>query len=302
MARNWINELINKGELPAEYADNGQNGYELGAMRTPEANNRAAGSYNTFLQETENYPALSLGAEKKYEMPLEVDDNSLYQTALRKIADGNQKRYENMLKSNKELEGLADYPYLDSVGNRTIGWGTNIQSPEKRRRVRWNNGVSDEEADRIMRENIDTKAGKNYKASRFKRFSDLRISDAEAERLYNLDYNVALDDARKIFPDLEEMPPMLKDTVVDMSYNLGAPKFKKYRNFIGAVKDGRYADAAAESFRGGVQPERNNRTRDRLLAYDLYLQEKRKHDLLRQMRQGVDMPYLPQTEYWPRKG
>lgn len=62
------------------------------------------------------------------------------------------------------------------------------------------------------------------------------------------------------------------------------------------------ADAAAESFRGGVQPERNSWTRDRLLAYDLYLQEKRKHDLLRQMRQGVDMPYLPQTEYWPRKG
>ena len=23
MARNWINELINKGELPAEYADDG---------------------------------------------------------------------------------------------------------------------------------------------------------------------------------------------------------------------------------------------------------------------------------------
>ena len=302
MARNWINELINKGELPAEYADDGQNGYELGAMRTPEANSRVAGSYNTFLQETENYPALSLGAEKKYEMPLEVDDNSLYQTALRKIADGNQKRYENMLKSNKELEGLADYPYLDSVGNRTIGWGTNIQSPEKRRRVRWNNGVSDEEADRIMRENIDTEAGENYKASHFEPLTDLRISDAEAERLYNLDYNVALDDAREIFPDLEEMPPMLKDTVVDMSYNLGAPEFKKYRNFIGAVKDGRYADAAAESFRGGVQPERNSWTRDRLLAYDLYLQEKRKHDLLRQMRQGVDMPYLPQTEYWPRKG
>ena len=53
---------------------------------------------------------------------------------------------------------------------------------------------------------------------------------------------------------------------------------------------------------GGVQPERNSWTRDCLLAYDLYLQEKRKHDLLRQMRQGVDMPYLPQTEYWPRKG
>ncbi len=153
-----------------------------------------------------------------------------------------------------------------------------------------------------MQENIDTEAGGNFAARYFKPLTDLRISDEEADRLYNLDYSTAINDAREKFPALDEMPPMLKDTVVDMVYNLGSTRFDKYRNFTRAINDGRYADAAAESFRHGVQQERNDWTRNRLLAYDRYFREQQRKELQRQMKQGVDMPYLPQTEYWQRKG
>lgn len=312
MAAEWVSDLARRGEIDPAYAEGlvEQNREINSAQENVRGMNRkpvrvnSSGLYPRYSQDvnwpmTDKFQAFSLSANRKHEM---LDEDDLYDREMLKMADGDNTRYQNLQKGSKEWEEMRPYPYLDSTNNRTIGWGTNIQSPRKRKTVRWNNGVSDEDADREMRINIDPLAGKNLQAKAFRKKSNLRISPEEADRLYNIDYQVAVDDARKEIPEFDNLHPFLQKPIVDMTYNLGATKFRDYVNFRRAIEEGRYADAAAESSRRNIQADRNNWTRDHLLMFERFLKERqRQQNLLQKMKYGVDMPYLPQDVYWLRE-
>ncbi len=307
MAAEWISDLARRGEIDPSYAeginDQSQETKPMQADRQGVFGIYPRYSKNDNWAITKKFPTPSLGVIQKYEAPYYVDEDDLYNREMLKMADGDDIRYQNLQKGSKEWEDVSYHPYLDSTNNRTIGWGTNIQSPRKRKTVRWNNGVSDEKADREMRIKIDPLAGQNLQAGTFKKKSDLRISPEEADRLYNIDYQVAVNDARKVIPGFDNLHPFLQKPIVDMAYNLGASKFRQYSNFRRAIEEGRYADAAAESSRRNIQVDRNNWTRDHLLIFERFLKE-RQHlqNLHRQMKHGTDVPHQLQRAYLPYKG
>ena len=81
MARNWINELVNSGELPPEYAEEKQDVYAGSeAVLAKSGGNMPIG--NTALSTIKSFPIPSLKVEEKYEMPF--DDESSYQEELKK--------------------------------------------------------------------------------------------------------------------------------------------------------------------------------------------------------------------------
>jgi len=68
------------------------------------------------------------------------------------------------------------------------------------------------------------------------------ISKGVCERLFLADYSAALDDFGKL--DLE-LDPVRKAVVVDMIFNMGLAKFRKFRITLDAIRNGKYELAAA---------------------------------------------------------
>src|SRR6202041_3217418 len=47
-------------------------------------------------------------------------------------------------------------------------------------------------------------------------------------------------------PNFDELPEKPQAVLVDMNFNLGTSKFAEFQKMIAAVKEGKFADAAAE--------------------------------------------------------
>ncbi len=81
------------------------------------------------------------------------------------------------------------------------------------------------------------------------------LTDAQCEYLFFKDLDIAFNDARNAIntrPDgtltylFEELTEERQEVLVDMSFNLGGPRFRGFKNMIRAVQNKNYDDAAAE--------------------------------------------------------
>ena len=74
------------------------------------------------------------------------------------------------------------------------------------------------------------------------------LKDAEIMFLFEYDLADAEDDARALLGDpcFEALSDVRKAVVVNMAFNLGLPKLRKFVKFIAAVKAGQWSNAAKE--------------------------------------------------------
>lgn len=61
------------------------------------------------------------------------------------------------------------------------------------------------------------------------------ITEELADTYLRRDLQVAEEDARKLFPNLDQYSPRRRDALINMSFNLGYPNFSKFKTFIRAV-------------------------------------------------------------------
>lgn len=74
---------------------------------------------------------------------------------------------------------------------------------------------------------------------------DVGISDEEAEFLLANDIDRAANEARRLVPKFDLLSETRKAVMLNMVFNLGAAKLAGFKNFLAAVDDGRFTDAAA---------------------------------------------------------
>jgi lysozyme len=79
--------------------------------------------------------------------------------------------------------------------------------------------------------------------------SDNGVSLHEAEIMLRHDVEIALNDARDIFPDFEEYNDPRQVVLVSMLFNLGRPRFMGFVNLIAAVQRRDWSRAAMEMVR-----------------------------------------------------
>ncbi len=74
------------------------------------------------------------------------------------------------------------------------------------------------------------------------------LSDDQIEYLFFKDLDIAINDARKAIGKevFESLSEERQEVLVDMSFNLGGPRFRAFKNMIKAVQEGDYDEAAAE--------------------------------------------------------
>ena len=110
----------------------------------------------------------------------------------------------------KQHEGFSPTVYEDTLGYKTIGYGHLVT-------------IKDE-----------FEIGKIY-------------SPEELEGVFESDYKIAHNNAQNLIED-ENIPfhPTVESILIEMSFQLGLPRLKKFVNFIQGLKDQDYNKAADE--------------------------------------------------------
>ena len=111
--------------------------------------------------------------------------------------------------SIKKEEGFRSKAYSDTKGHKTIGSGLNIDDPVTKRIVDRNKG------------DLNKAFDDRYKLAE----SDARIVHGEGFYKY---------------------PEEAKSVAVDMSYNMGRPKYSGFKKHISAMQKGDYSTASKE--------------------------------------------------------
>jgi len=117
---------------------------------------------------------------------------------------------EDMIKRH---EGFKARAYDDTVGVRTIGYGFNLDNANAREKI----------------ESLNLDFEKVYNRMQL-------ITEAQADLLFRGSFNEARNTARLFAKNFFDLPPIIQDVLIDMSYNLGSRinNFVKMRDAIEA--------------------------------------------------------------------
>jgi lysozyme len=129
----------------------------------------------------------------------------------------------NTLPFTKKHEGFDDHVYYDDYDNPTIGYGFNLNT-------------------RHIRNDLES-LGYSIK-NLLSGNETLDEKDASVVLQYGLQQ--ALNDAKRFVSNWDELNPIAKIVLVDMSYNLGYTRLSKFKKFRSALESLDYAKASEE--------------------------------------------------------
>ena len=73
-----------------------------------------------------------------------------------------------------------------------------------------------------------------------------RVTDARVQELFTWDLSVALEDCNAVFPSFGTLPQEAQRIMANMMFNLGRPRFKRFKKLIAAVNAHDWSKAADE--------------------------------------------------------
>lgn len=75
---------------------------------------------------------------------------------------------------------------------------------------------------------------------------DNGISEAACELIFAEDMQEVVTDLRRIFPDFDGLPGNIQIVLCDMRFQLGANRFRGFKNMIAAVKAGNWLEMSKQ--------------------------------------------------------
>ena len=116
----------------------------------------------------------------------------------------------------KTWEGFSPTPYKDAEG-RSIGYGFFLNRADASIRLKAV-GVTGE----------------------------MRVTKDQAQALLAGDIQRSIEDCKKMFPSFDSLPRNVRLVLVDLNYNLGSTRFRKFKKFRAAVNRRDWDASAAE--------------------------------------------------------
>ena len=95
------------------------------------------------------------------------------------------------------------------------------------------------------------------------------VSEKRVNAVFDTDVNTYIDEAKKVFGNLEEMPQEAQQVIVNMCFNMGSPRLSQFKKFIKAIHDEDWTAASVEMLNSKWAKqvgERANRLSDRIKA------------------------------------
>ena len=72
------------------------------------------------------------------------------------------------------------------------------------------------------------------------------ISEDRVNEVFESDVAKFVSESKILFPDLDELPDVAQQVIVNMAFNMGRPRLSKFKNFIAGVNDRDWTRAAEE--------------------------------------------------------
>ena len=72
------------------------------------------------------------------------------------------------------------------------------------------------------------------------------ISEERVNAVFDKDVAVMVDEAKRIFPNLDTLPEEAQQVIVNMTFNMGRPRLSQFKKFIAGVNAGDWNKAAIE--------------------------------------------------------
>tara|TARA_R110000822_G_scaffold4725_5_gene20323 strand:+ start:61 stop:519 length:459 start_codon:yes stop_codon:yes gene_type:complete len=72
------------------------------------------------------------------------------------------------------------------------------------------------------------------------------VSEERVNSIFDEDVIIYINESKKVFGNLEEMPEDVQRVIVNMCFNMGAPKLLQFKKFIKAISNKQWIEAAAE--------------------------------------------------------
>ena len=95
------------------------------------------------------------------------------------------------------------------------------------------------------------------------------ITEDRVNAVFDKDVAVMVDEAKKIFPNLDTLPEEAQQVIVNMTFNMGRPRLSQFKKFIAGVNAGDWNKAAVEMMDSRWAKQvgaRAERLRDRIKA------------------------------------
>ena len=95
------------------------------------------------------------------------------------------------------------------------------------------------------------------------------VSEDRVNSVFEKDVAIMIDEAKKIFPNLDELPEEAQQVIVNMTFNMGRPRLSQFKKFIAGVNAGDWNKAAVEMMDSRWAKQvgaRAERLRDRIKA------------------------------------
>ena len=72
------------------------------------------------------------------------------------------------------------------------------------------------------------------------------IEQSRVQSAFNLDIAVTIEDCHRLYKDFDDLPEEAQLIIANMMFNLGYPRYSKFKKKIQAVKDGNWLEAAVQ--------------------------------------------------------
>jgi len=95
------------------------------------------------------------------------------------------------------------------------------------------------------------------------------ISEQRVNAVFDNDVATYVSEAKKVFPNLESLPDEAQEVIVNMCFNMGAPRLSKFKKFIAAVNEADWTTAGVEMLDSRWAKQVGNRAtrlKDRITA------------------------------------
>ena len=72
------------------------------------------------------------------------------------------------------------------------------------------------------------------------------VSEERVNAVFDEDVQKYIDESKKVFPNLDDLPEEAQQVIVNMCFNMGAPRLSKFKKFIAGVNASDWDTAAVE--------------------------------------------------------
>ena len=97
------------------------------------------------------------------------------------------------------------------------------------------------------------------------------VSEERVNAIFEEDVQKYISESKKVFPNLDDLPETAQQVIVNMCFNMGAPRLSQFKKFIAGVNRADWPTAAIEmmdSRWANQVGDRATRLRNRILTLD----------------------------------